>query len=98
MYIDNTQVFVDMECERTLPGWKPRRLGLFHSIKVHTTWILMLGGGLGGKKESGQLRFGGKDRPFRKPMYGCYKSMIIIMCILFLQSSREIQPTKRKTG
>lgn len=25
------------------------------------------GGGLGGKKESGQLRFGGRDRPFRKP-------------------------------
>ena len=27
-----------------------------------------LGGGLGGHKESGQLRFGGRDRPFRKPM------------------------------
>lgn len=27
-----------------------------------------LGGGLGGKKESGQLRFGGRDRPFRKPI------------------------------
>jgi len=35
-----------------LPGWIPRRLG----------------GGFGGKKESGQLRFGGKDRPFRKPI------------------------------
>jgi len=33
-------------------GWKPRRLG----------------GGLGGKKESGQLRFGGRDRPFRVPL------------------------------
>ena len=33
-------------------GWVPRRLG----------------GGFGGKKESGQLRFGGKDRPFRKPI------------------------------
>lgn len=26
------------------------------------------GGGFGGKKESGQLRFGGKDRPFKKPI------------------------------
>ncbi|XP_065917039.1 U11/U12 small nuclear ribonucleoprotein 35 kDa protein-like isoform X2 [Dysidea avara] len=49
---DAEQIFVDMECERSLPGWKPRRLG----------------GGFGGKKESGQLRFGGKDRPFRKPI------------------------------
>jgi hypothetical protein len=32
-------------------GWKPRRLG----------------GGLGGRKESGQLRFGGRDRPFHIP-------------------------------
>ena len=30
MYIDNSQVFVDMECERTLRGWKPRRLGYLH--------------------------------------------------------------------
>lgn len=36
---------------RTLKGWKPRRLG----------------GGFGGKKESGQLRFGGIARPFKKP-------------------------------
>jgi hypothetical protein len=28
----------------------------------------VLGGGFGGKKESGQLRFGGRDRPFRKPL------------------------------
>ena len=37
---------------RSLPGWKPRRLG----------------GGLGGYKESGQLRFGGIARPFRRPI------------------------------
>lgn len=36
---------------RTLKGWIPRRLG----------------GGFGGKKESGQLRFGGRSRPFQKP-------------------------------
>ena len=43
---------VDMEVARTLPGWVPRRLG----------------GGFSGKKESGQLRFGGIDRPFRRPI------------------------------
>ncbi|KAK0084860.1 hypothetical protein PV325_006232 [Microctonus aethiopoides] len=47
-----SKIFVDHECGRTLKNWKPRRLG----------------GGFGGKKESGQLRFGGKDRPFRKPI------------------------------
>lgn len=50
--IDGRGVFVDFECERNLSGWVPRRLG----------------GGFGGKKESGQLRFGGRDRPFRKPL------------------------------
>lgn len=50
--IDGCEIFVDYECERVLKGWIPRRLG----------------GGFGGKKESGQLRFGGKDRPFRKPI------------------------------
>ena len=50
--IDGCEIFVDYECERILKGWIPRRLG----------------GGFGGKKESGQLRFGGKDRPFRKPI------------------------------
>jgi len=50
--LDGCELFVDYECERTMKGWIPRRLG----------------GGLGGKKESGQLRFGGRDRPFRKPI------------------------------
>nr|XP_033810695.1 U11/U12 small nuclear ribonucleoprotein 35 kDa protein [Geotrypetes seraphini]XP_033810696.1 U11/U12 small nuclear ribonucleoprotein 35 kDa protein [Geotrypetes seraphini]XP_033810697.1 U11/U12 small nuclear ribonucleoprotein 35 kDa protein [Geotrypetes seraphini] len=52
LVIDQHEVFVDFELERTLGGWIPRRLG----------------GGFGGKKESGQLRFGGRDRPFRKPI------------------------------
>ena len=52
MILDDMEIFVDFECERTMKGWIPRRLG----------------GGIGGKKESGQLRFGGKDRPFRKPI------------------------------
>ena len=52
MILDEKEIFVDFECERTLKGWIPRRLG----------------GGIGGKKESGQLRFGGKDRPFHKPL------------------------------
>jgi U11/U12 small nuclear ribonucleoprotein SNRNP35 len=49
MMIDGRMILVDYERERVMKGWKPRRLG----------------GGLGGKKESGQLRFGGRDKPFR---------------------------------
>ncbi|XP_029375334.1 U11/U12 small nuclear ribonucleoprotein 35 kDa protein [Echeneis naucrates] len=52
LVVDQHELLVDFEQERTLKGWVPRRLG----------------GGLGGKKESGQLRFGGRDRPFRKPI------------------------------
>lgn len=52
MNIDGRIIFVDFECERLLKGWKPRRLG----------------GGFGGRKESGQLRFGGRDKPFKKPI------------------------------
>lgn len=51
-YIDGSEIIVESEAERLLPGWKPRRLG----------------GGFGGRKESGQLRFGCRDRPFRKPL------------------------------
>ncbi|KAL8610753.1 hypothetical protein ACOMHN_016736 [Nucella lapillus] len=52
MTIDEKEILVDYEHERTLKNWVPRRLG----------------GGFGGRKESGQLRFGGRDRPFRKPI------------------------------
>lgn len=52
LVIDQNEIYVDYEQERMLKGWIPRRLG----------------GGFGGKKESGQLRFGGRDRPFRKPI------------------------------
>lgn len=74
--IMNHKIFVDFENSRTMKGWKPRRLGkciicwrFFLAMKT-LTWIIIftiLGGGLGGKKESGQLRFGGKERPFKKP-------------------------------
>jgi U11/U12 small nuclear ribonucleoprotein SNRNP35 len=47
--LDDHRILVDYEQGRTLKGWIPRRLG----------------GGFGGKKESGQLRFGGRDCPFR---------------------------------
>ena len=50
--IDGETILVDFEMERKLKGWKPRRLG----------------GGFGGYKESGQLRFGCSDRPFRPPI------------------------------
>ncbi|VDD74139.1 unnamed protein product [Mesocestoides corti] len=45
------QMILEPSFSRSLPGWKPRRLG----------------GGLGGRKESGQLRFGGIARLFRRP-------------------------------
>lgn len=50
-HIDDTEIIVDYEHERLMDGWKPRRLG----------------GGFGGKKESGQLRFGCRARPFQRP-------------------------------
>lgn len=52
MAIDDHTILVEYERERIQKGWKPRRLG----------------GGLGGRKESGQLRFGGRDRPFQVPL------------------------------
>lgn len=50
--LDGRIIFVDKEIGRTMKGWVPRRLG----------------GGFGGNKNSGQLRFGGRDRPFKKPI------------------------------
>lgn len=55
--IDNKEILVDNEHERMLKNWVPRRLG----------------GGFGGRKESGQLRFGGIDRPFRRPIVATSK-------------------------
>ena len=48
LIIDKREVLVEFELERKLDGWRPRRLG----------------GGFGGRKESGQLRFGGRYKPF----------------------------------
>ena len=36
--------------------------------KISFYHLSILGGGFSGKKESGQLRFGGKDRPFKRPL------------------------------
>jgi U11/U12 small nuclear ribonucleoprotein SNRNP35 len=52
IYINGHRILVDYERSRIMQNWKPRRLG----------------GGFSGKKESGQLRFGARDRPFRDPM------------------------------
>jgi hypothetical protein len=38
------------------------------TVSFYLQRLYMLGGGFGGKKESGQLRFGGRDRPFKKPL------------------------------
>ena len=46
-------LFIEDVASTKLVGWKPRRCG----------------GGLGGKKQSGQLRFGGTKRPFKKPLH-----------------------------
>ena len=59
-WIDRTQeyrwkghsLFVEDVASKKLLGWKPRRCG----------------GGLGGEKQSGQLRFGGSQRPFKRPL------------------------------
>ena len=50
LMVDDRELLVDFEHERNLRGWVPRRLG----------------GGFGGFKESGQLRFGGRYKPFEK--------------------------------
>ncbi|RKP10216.1 hypothetical protein THASP1DRAFT_28015 [Thamnocephalis sphaerospora] len=50
--IDERAVLVDYERARVMNGWVPRRQG----------------GGFGGKKESGQLRFGARNRPFKRPI------------------------------
>ncbi|XP_050256826.1 U11/U12 small nuclear ribonucleoprotein 35 kDa protein isoform X1 [Quercus robur] len=50
--IDDCKIIVDYYRQQLMPGWIPRRLG----------------GGLGGEKESGQLRFGGREKPFRAPL------------------------------
>ncbi|KAL6597699.1 RNA-binding domain-containing protein [Neocallimastix californiae] len=50
--IDGKKILIDYERARVMKDWIPRRLG----------------GGFGGKKESGQLRFGSIDRPFKEPL------------------------------
>ncbi|XP_075399554.1 U11/U12 small nuclear ribonucleoprotein 35 kDa protein-like [Tenrec ecaudatus] len=68
LVIDQHEIFVDYVLERTLKGWIPRRLE----------------GGLGGKKESGQLRFGGRGRPFRKPI-----NLPVVKNDLYREGKRE---------
>lgn len=51
MRLDGAVLLVDFERERVMKGWVPRRLG----------------GGLGGKKTSGQMRFGGAESGFKFP-------------------------------
>ncbi|KAG5096243.1 hypothetical protein JHK84_051831 [Glycine max] len=52
LIVDDSEIIVDYNRQQLMPGWIPRRLG----------------GGLSGKKESGQLRFGGREKPFRAPL------------------------------
>ncbi|KAH9727748.1 U11/U12 small nuclear ribonucleoprotein 35 kDa protein [Citrus sinensis] len=75
--IDDHQILVDYNRQQLMPGWIPRRLG----------------GGLGGKKESGQLRFGGRERPFRAPLQEM-EGDVIFLCIAI---SELILPCKTVT-
>ncbi len=50
LIIDKRELIIEFEHEKQLKGWRPRRLG----------------GGLGGFKQSGQMRFGGRYKPFGK--------------------------------
>ena len=34
LVIEGKRIFVDFECERKLPGWKPRRLGIIFYFTV----------------------------------------------------------------
>lgn len=45
-------------------------IGKMHMYKkfANFNYLFFAGGGFGGKKESGQLRFGGRDRPFKRPI------------------------------
>lgn len=52
IYFKGRPALVDWQISNSLDGWVPRRLG----------------GGWGGKKESGQLRFGCRERPWQKPI------------------------------
>ncbi|XP_045793138.1 U11/U12 small nuclear ribonucleoprotein 35 kDa protein [Trifolium pratense] len=52
LIVDDCEIIVDYNRQQLMPGWIPRRLG----------------GGLSGNKESGQLRFGGREKPFRAPL------------------------------
>ncbi|KAK7295784.1 hypothetical protein RJT34_18696 [Clitoria ternatea] len=52
LIVDDCEIIVDYNRQQLMPGWIPRRLG----------------GGLSGRKESGQLRFGGREKPFRAPL------------------------------
>ncbi|KAG9302691.1 hypothetical protein G9A89_005165 [Geosiphon pyriformis] len=66
--LDDRQILVDFERSRVMEGWIPRRLG----------------GGFGGRKESGQLRFGSRDRPFKRPLH-----------VAGIQAVPEILPEQR---
>ncbi|KAK3284673.1 hypothetical protein CYMTET_7693 [Cymbomonas tetramitiformis] len=52
LVVHDKPLLVDYARTGVVEGWIPRRFG----------------GGLGGRKESGQLRFGGRDRPLKAPL------------------------------
>lgn len=93
--VDDYEIIVDYNRQQLMPGWIPRRLGqltflillvscYLHGFNSCSNFFFFSGGGFGGKKESGQLRFGGRERPFRAPMYDSSLSHSLICCVKWL--------------
>jgi U11/U12 small nuclear ribonucleoprotein SNRNP35 len=87
--IDDCEIMVDYNRQQLMAGWIPRRLGQLKILSSETqvTFIdqfciiiifFRTGGGLGGKKESGQLRFGGREKPFRAPLYAPFPYFYVV--------------------
>lgn len=68
MELDGSKLMVEFERERLMKDWIPRRLGGGEEEAASEALSINFLIGVGGKKESGQLRFGGRDRPFKKPI------------------------------
>lgn len=111
--IDDSEIIVDYNRQQLMPGWIPRRLGIYCNVPPPLSWSCQLrsfdcsltGGGLGGKKESGQLRFGGRERPFRAPLYEhsslvkqyltlCITNSDHLICTIYFEIMRESPQVK----
>jgi U11/U12 small nuclear ribonucleoprotein SNRNP35 len=95
LIVDDCEIIVDYNRQQLMPGWIPRRLGQLKWLIVDVAIITIdlepsdhfllspIGGGLSGNKESGQLRFGGREKPFRAPLYVFVLSYLQLYFLLF---------------